>query len=161
MKKLSTLLIICIFSLLTGCMKIDARYSYDNQVDFSTLKTFAWTPGLQESFSRKEYADLYRSTMEEQLLTKGFSLSSKDPDFLIRTLPSDKYSEVYITAYGNVEFHRGRVMIEILDAKTNEIIWEGVVRAYVSKEDNPAEVKDGIYKGVQKLLEGFPPATQK
>ena len=115
-------------------------------------------PGVQESFSSKEYADLYQKVMDTQLSSKDFKLSSIDPDFLIRTSPSKKFSEVYLTMYGEVEFHTGKIVVEILDAKTNKIIWEGIARAYVSEEDKPDEVKRGISKGVEKLMPGFPPS---
>jgi hypothetical protein len=158
MKRLTALFVVCIFGLFAGCMKIDARYSYDNKTNFSTLTTYEWMPGVQESFSSKEYADLYQKVMDTQLSSKGFKLSSIDPDFLIRTSPSKRFSEVYLTMYGEVEFHSGKIVVEILDAKTNKIIWEGIARAYVSEEDKPDEVKRGISIGVEKLMTGFPPS---
>lgn len=158
MKTSTVFFIVCVFGLLVGCMKIDARYSYDNKTNFSILTTYTWMPGVQENFSSKEYADLYQSVMDTQLSLKGFKLSSKDPDFLIRTSPTKRFSEVYLTMSGKIEFHRGKIVVEIIDAKTNKLIWEGTARAYVSQDDKPDEVKRGISKGVEKLMAGFPPS---
>lgn len=158
MKVSTALLILCIFGILAGCMKIEARYSYDNKTNFSTLTTYTWMPGVLESFSSKKYADSFQSLMDTHLSAKGFKLSSDNPDFLIRTQPSKRFTEMYMTTHGQVEFYSSKIVVEILDGKTNKLIWEGTARAYLSQDDTVDEIKRGISKGVEKLMTGFPPS---
>jgi hypothetical protein len=138
-------------------MSVQARYSFDAETDFKSLKTYTWMPGLQERFSDPVNADHYKNAMNAQLASKGFKLTPENPDFLIRTYPSKQYREVYLMNNREIEFHKGILVMDFVDAKSSVVIWEGVAYAFLSEETNPEELKKSIYLGVEKLMRGFPP----
>ena len=161
MKKYSKFLIFCLAGVLTGCYSIQARYSFDSETSFSDLKTYAWMPGVEEGFQIPSNAEHYKNVMNAQLASKGFELNSTNPDFLILTHPSKTYREVYLTAYGEVDFPKTSIGVEFLDADSRETIWEGVTKAFVSVQtDDSATQMKAISKGIEKLLMGFPPVAK-
>ena len=161
MKTYLSVLALCMLGLVSGCMGIQARFSFNNEADFNALKTYAWRSDARESFTDPADAEHYVNAMNAQLASKGFKQVQDSPDFFIHTFPSEKYTDVYLTTHGEVEFFRGRISLQFLDAKTGVMIWEGVAKAYLSEETNPTEVKKAINKGVETLMKGFPPTMGK
>ena len=156
MKTYNALFVFCMFLLMAGCAKVDSRTTYDTQADFEALRTYSWLP-VQESFSAPEYGEFYMVLMNELLTAKGFTLTNENPDFLIRTPKSARYSEVYSTMSGPIDFHEGKMIIEFVDGNTEELIWQGVGGAYFSEKYTPDEVKESIDMTTKELLKKFPP----
>ena len=71
---------------LSSCSSsISARYSYDSDVDYSDINSYAWAAAAPLSFSTPESAEHFVKTMEDMLAAKGFKLDTENPDFLLST----------------------------------------------------------------------------
>jgi hypothetical protein len=157
MKTYNTLFTLCMFFLLGGCANIDARYSYDTHADFTALKTYNWLPDVQKSFSKPEYADYYVKLVNELLTSKGFTLSTDNPNFLIRTPQSSRYVERYLTMSGPLDMHEGKIMIEFLYSSSKDLIWQGVAKVTYS----PEQVNKSIDSATRELFKEFPPSEKR
>ncbi len=162
MKTFITVLAFCLLGLISGCMGVKSRSAINAETDFTALKTYAWMSGLQEKFYNPVYADYYMDAMNSQLTSKGFKLETENPDFLIRTHHTKEHTEKTKTISSvEVEFHKGMIAMEFLDAKSGKVIYGGVAETYLSEESKPNEVKKDIDEVVENLIKGFPPAVQK
>jgi hypothetical protein len=150
-------LAVLITGLFMGCAQIDSRKSYDTQADFSSLKTYSWEPGVEQKFSRPEYGKYFLNLADTILESKGFTKTSNSPDFLIQIPSSDRFKEVYATLHGAVEFFEGKLIIQVRESDTNNLIWEGVARVYFTEKYTAEEVEKGIKDATEELLNSFPP----
>jgi len=157
MKTMMSLLICLLFAVMTGCSGIDSRQSFDTKADFTSLKTYAWSPGVERSFSQPRYGDYFMTVTDKIMESKGFTRSSDSPDFWIEIPPSDRFKEVYSTAHGPVEFHQGKLIIQMREGSSKDLIWEGVAKVLMSEKYTPKEIEDGIQEATEELLKGFPP----
>ncbi len=145
MKTNITVLAFCLLGLISGCMGVKSRSAFNAKTDFTALKTYSWMPGLQGKFYNPVYADYYMEAMNSQLALKGFKLDTKNPDFLIRTHHTKEHTEKTKTiSSGVVEFHKGMIAMEFLDAKSSEVIYESEAETILSEESKPNEVKKDI-----------------
>ncbi|MBW2573001.1 MAG: DUF4136 domain-containing protein [Deltaproteobacteria bacterium] len=160
MKTYLIVLAFCLLGFVSGCTGVKARYAYNVETDFTSFRTYAWVPGVQEKFGNPMVANHYVKAMDSQLASKGFKLDTENPDFLIRTHQAKKFREIFITLYGEKEFQGGKIAMDFVNAESNELIWEGVAEAYLSDVSNPTKVKKSVYQVVEDLLKGFPPAVK-
>jgi hypothetical protein len=75
---------------LGGCSSMEVSSEYEKSVDFSSLKTYSWTPpktkGQGSSSARFQFLDAQvRAAVERELAAKGYEKRSHGtPDFFIR-----------------------------------------------------------------------------
>ena len=62
------------------------------------------------------------------------------------------YSQTY-----NVEYQEGTLIIDILDAKSHELVWRGTGQDYVEEQQSPEEITEGINQAVTGIMSDFPP----
>ena len=151
------LLALLIAGFFMGCAQIDSRKSYDTQADFSLLKTYNWEPGVEQAFTKPEYGKFFLKLADEILESRGFTKTTDSPDFLIKIPSSARFKEVYATIHGPVELFEGKLIIQVRDSNSNNLIWEGVARAYFSEKYTAEEVEKGIKDATEELLNSFPP----
>lgn len=162
MKTYLTVFAFCFLGLISGCMGVKSSSAINVKTDFTALKTYSWMPGLQEKFYNPVYADYYMDSMNSQLSSKGYKLNTDNPDFLIRTHHTKEHTDKTKTiSYGEVEFHKGMIAMECIDATSGEVIYEGAAETYLSEESKPDEVKKDIEEVAENLMNDFPPAVQK
>jgi predicted DsbA family dithiol-disulfide isomerase len=155
------ILALMLAAILSGCStKIEARYSYNSQTDFSSLKSYAWVQeDMTTKFSTPESAKYYESTMENVLAKKGFNLNPDAPDFLIKTFNAYNYVEKYISVYGNVEFPKSMLRINFLNPSSKEVIYESAAYAIIDEKATQETKNAAIDKTVEALLIEFPPGS--
>ncbi len=56
------------------------------------------------------------------------------------------------------EYLEGTLILDIIDAQTNEIIWRGSASKALDQDPDPDKVRMYVNKAVEKILEKFPPA---
>lgn len=121
-----------------------------------------------------------RSLVEEQLARKGFQKAvGTDPDFRVSylavakfdlsksgidagaagygaRLPDGHWRPFYDRpdAYSYALVRQGSLAIDILDAKTNALVWRGTARQTFEK---PQQVQKKLGKVVEKIMRKFPP----
>jgi hypothetical protein len=63
------------------------------------------------------------------------------------------------TTYNTYEYKDGSLIIDIVDAKTNKMIWEGVGNKDIDKA--PKNPEEAIAKAVASIMANFPPGAGK
>ena len=148
-------------------------YDYDRSADFSTLKTYSWTSGLNlpDELNHKRIV----SAIEAQLAAKGLTraASSGDADVLVAyhaRLDRDvqfnaSSSGLGAPRFGNrtgsaraEEIVNGTVVVDMIDARTQATLWRGIARKEVDPKASPEKRDREVNKAVEKLFKKFPPA---
>ncbi len=182
MKKLSVLIAAAAIAL-ASCTPLTVNVDYDHSKDFSAMKTFALYQHANRSVSELNQERLV-AAVRDQLKAKGYAEVAENPDFLINinTIVKDKKSvsaNTDIYGYGgfyrpygywgggmgmasanttfNVEDYKdGSVIVDMVDAKTNQLFWEGVGNSEI---DSPLSDPDKqIAAAVAKILATYPAA---
>jgi hypothetical protein len=154
---------------------------YDRSVNFSSYKTFSlYYLFTSRTISELNEERIWNS-LKAELIKKGYVENNSNPDFVVNAVSSvknKKYVTANSTAYGYGGIYRpyayrggtvmatgsttlqasnykeGALMIDIIDAKTEKLIWEGSGNAeFEKKPKNPNEV---IQHVISKILADFP-----
>ena len=150
---------------------------YDSSIDFNSYKSFKIVEvdpgesGLSELNLRRIV-----NAVNTEMNGKGFSLSDNpDIEVHLHGLVKDKVSADVRTDYYNLGYYRrgfgygvtgnstvdidqyqeGTLVIDLVDAKSDELVWQGLGTARLNEE--PKNREERINKAVAKILEGFPP----
>ena len=148
------------------------RTDYDKNADFTKFKTFAFregtpapTPFVQQRIE---------AAIASELEARGMTRASGDPDLLVFThtqVSTEKVVDVdhfgYRGYYGwrgasgstsvNVrEIPVGTVMVDLVNAKPNEIAWRGIAQDTLSTNPTPEKSEKRIQKAMAKLFKKYP-----
>lgn len=58
--------------------------------------------------------------------------------------------------YTQEKYEAGTVVVDMVDARTKQLIWRGSVQNAIS---NPAHIKNQLAKEIQRIVERFPQRT--
>jgi hypothetical protein len=172
--------LVVVLSLLVflGCSSISVSSDFNESTDFSELKTFAWMLKTAEGDIDLGGANLLaRERIEDaiaaELANKGYTeIIAGNADFhvtyFVRTEERIQvqpmggplvrpywgmgmgYAEVY-------QYEEGTLIIDLLDAKQQHIIWRGVAKGVVDWRGSTGGQTQLISEAVQKILAQFPP----
>ena len=135
------------------------------------MKTFKWIEGTpaKDPLVEKEI----RAAVERELIVKGLKEVRESPDVYVLTHASvETERQVDITEYGYWEsyntwgkdaidpdefykFEIGTVMVDILEAETERLIWRGTCGGAVAKKPDKRDRQ--IQIGAEKMFRKFPP----
>ena len=161
--------------LLGSCSSIKVNSDYDQSVDFSQYKTYAFH---KRGVDRVEISGLDKkrilNAIDTELSKKGM-IKSDNPDLLVNIFTKEREridvnqynagwgygwgygwnpylwgGRTYVSSY--VE---GTLYIDLIDAKKKELIWEGEGVGYLTENRERKEIK--INEFVAKILAQFPP----
>jgi hypothetical protein len=62
------------------------------------------------------------------------------------------YTDTYVR-----EYKQGTLILDVVDARTDELVWRGTAQAEVSMSDDSEKRERRIQLAVEKLLRDFPP----
>jgi len=159
-------------------MHIETQHADD--VDFSKYKTWNWLP---EGAARETDVRLsdpvvvarIRRAIETELMMQGFRRDAASPDFVVKyhTALEDHMSESAVdNAYESAQYERydqnwtyqyatawqqGTLLIDILDAQSNELVWRGSAQAEIDTNAPDDEKDKRVDEAVHKMLKEFPP----
>ena len=159
---------------------LNVNSDYDKNVDFTKYKTFA----LFKSDSSQTISQLNQQRIAEairnEMIKKGLQESTSNPDVLVNSVAVFKdrtsvsstnygYGGVYRpyywgggVGYTNYDVHHykdGSLIIDVIDASTNKLIWQGIGNKEI---DGPIKDPDTkIPKAISMIMEGFPPGKAK
>ncbi|WP_428224545.1 DUF4136 domain-containing protein [Flavobacterium sp.] len=168
-----TIQLLAFFSvfILAGCSSVYVNTDYDKRANFSQYKTFAY---LKSGIDKAEISDLDKRrilyALDEALASKGFT-KSENADILISFFTKERERVDYYNNWGwNMGWNpwwggfnysmpitstEGTLIIDVIDAKTKELIWQGKGSGYLTQD---VERKDArIKEFVSKILEKYPP----
>ncbi len=158
------------FVFLAGCSSIKVQTNYDDTVDFAPYKTFAFH---EESIqvegtlaSRVAVVRAIKDEIENELTSDGYQESKDSPDFLVAFHASviDPVSVNYnpgrYSAWGSgasmiQTVSEGTLIVDIIDAGSNELVWRGTASGAVERGSDKASEK--IHDAVHKIMAKFPP----
>ena len=144
------------------------KWDYEPQADYAGLKTYNWLePKIGEGIEQIVVDDI-KSTANEQLAEKGYELVTDSPDFSIALHLDIKSQISYRTYTGGatiggpstiqqIHYEEGRVLLDILDNASMQLIWRGSIKAEVIRDPTATERKNRINAAVKQILSKFPP----
>ena len=165
-------------ALLGACSSYQVTYDYDVTASYGRYKTFDYYTSKKGTGGTTSLMDKrVRAAVEQELKAKGFAMETKaDPDFLVTYYPIVKNRKVRTTVrsgwgwgyrplYGGVgvsssqvrNYKEGTIVIEIVDFKTNQMIWQGAAAGALTGLENPEDANEVVPKAVRDILAKFPP----
>jgi hypothetical protein len=185
MRRLSptTALALALVGLAAGTMvfAVTVKSDYDKKADFSHYKTFAFKKGTDAPtpFAQERIT----TAIGNELKARGMS-QSESPDLFVYShvkVSTEKRVDVTSFGYGGypgwggwggsfgtssavvTDVPMGTLMVDLVDAKTNELVWRGLASDTLLTNPTPEKSEKRINKGVAKLFTKYPvaPASQK
>lgn len=177
MKSLAILPILFLF-MLNSCSTVKVVSDYDKNVNFGSYNSFAfYKPGIDKA----KISDLDKKRIlrfiDAGLATKGMT-KSETPDLLLSFFTKEReridvYNDYYGYGwgwnpywyggyYGNTvsSTTEGTLFIDFIDAKTNELVWQGMGTANLI--NSSVEKKEArIHEIVNQILAQYPPGSEK
>jgi hypothetical protein len=169
MKTLKLLSLIILIAL-SSCSTVRVNADYDKKVSFTNYKSYAY---LKSGIDKAEISDLDKkrilNAIDEIMPTKGLSKSGT-PDVLISIFTKERervdvyqnygfgwgWNPYWGMGYSNVTTTpEGTLFIDIIDAKTKELIWQGEGSGFLTKNTEKKDAR--IKEFVLKILEQYPP----
>lgn len=162
-----------------GCASMTVSSHFARGLDFTQYRTFGWGPpdALPTGDPRLDkdpfFQDQVQGAIEKQLASKGFKsvAAAEPPDLLIhyhasirQRIDVNRTDQEYGYCAGDgcaipiVGFEAGTLVLDIVDRRTNRVIWRGW--AQDSLDDTLVdrdEMRRRIGRAVSKMLARFPP----
>jgi len=189
MKKFFLFWSISIF--LSNCSSIKVYSDFDNDIDFSNYKTFAY---FRPEIDKVDISDLDKRrilrALDKEMNLKGLS-KSETPDLLIGFTTKAK-DKIYVTNYNNFSWGwgwgwgfnpwfwgspgfntvstktEGTLYVNIIDATTKQLVWQGKGRGGIDENTKNRDerislfVKEIVEKGyINDKLGHFPLKIEK
>jgi hypothetical protein len=169
-------------SIAVGCATLAVDYDYDTTYDFAKLKTYGWMPSPAGGQVDDLVEKRFKQTVSTQLEAKGYSPAAESPDFLVALQGTRKAVDagsvgvgtsigIPVGSRGSMSVgvgkskqrvkQEGTLTLNVLDAKTNAIIWEGTASAEIQPKSSPEEQQQRINQVVAELLAHFPPQVKQ
>ncbi|MCU4188960.1 DUF4136 domain-containing protein [Flavobacterium sp. HXWNR29] len=164
------LLSVLFIATLASCSSVRVNADYDKKATFTNYKTYAY---LKSGVDKAEISDLDKKrilySIDEVMATKGFS-KSENPDVLISIFTKERervdiyqnygfgwgWNPWWSMGYSNVTTTpEGTLFIDVIDAKTKELVWQGEGSGYLTKNTDKKDAR--IKEFVSKILEQYPP----
>lgn len=189
MKKILISFILLLSVPLVSCSTIQVSEDFDPSTDFSSLKTFAWQSTEQEKtgdirIDNPLLDKRIRESVNRSLSEKGFQTSDQSGhDFYVaykmtiqRRIESDNVSTgigvgfgtygrrggVGISTGGSVnEYDEALIVIDIINAEDNELLWRGTSTSRVSQHSTPEKTTEAINENIEKIMAQFPPGKKQ
>lgn len=165
---------VALFLTATGCgasltKDIQLESVASEKVDFAGLKTYAWFGGLglvrdtTGTWSPKglDVTAELKFLIDRELRERGYTETTDRPDFYVGFLVAanvDQLSAVEkrggkVGALGSGE---GALIVELIDAASEQTIWVGVATAEVETERSADETRKRLEYGVEELIGRVP-----
>lgn len=174
--KFLPLLLLFVFA---SCSTVRVATDYDKEVNFNQYNSFAFfKPGIDKA----EISDLDKKrilrAIESELMAKGMS-KSETPSLLVSIFTKERQRvDVYNNNFGygwgwspwyyggysggsNVSHTtEGTLYIDLIDAKTNNLVWQGMGNADLIS-GNMEKKEKRIREIVMEILAEYPPGSKK
>jgi hypothetical protein len=167
--------------LVLACASIRVGHDYDPEVDFSGFRTYGWLTGPEGQggnllVDNELIGRRIRAAVDDHLGAQGYSLAAGgSPDFMVGYhLSTEKKVSVttvddfygYDPYWGPAgrretrvrEYDVGTLVIDVVKASSNELVWRGWGKARLSKQElTPDESTKAAREAVGAILAQFPP----
>ena len=185
MRKLKIVIFLTVLALFAGCSGIEISQDYSTTANFSNLKTFDWYLAKQKKTGDLRVDNplldsRIRKAVDRSLAQKGYKrIFRGTPDFyvgynyaILTRIRSERVRTGIGFGFGGSgsfgaigigtgneirEYDEGMWIIDITDAKKNELLWRGTGTRRVSRHTDPKETTKKVNQTVEKILAQFPP----
>jgi hypothetical protein len=172
--------------LVTGCGSLGVKTARVNDLSHRHYATFNFkTPGRQfdpEIFSPENQQRVQQAIRSE--LTQHGLRESSQPDLLVGfylrirskqfdldhpTAEGDSLADIMNSYYGfvtgagkslnqqkTIRYREGTLVVYLVDAKTNEIVWQGIAKGAIHPKDSEDKIEHRIKEAAESLFKKFP-----
>ena len=157
------------------------QIQWNESYDFASVRSFAWKPATGESLERTDpfLHEHIINTIQFYLSDGGLTEVQSDPDVIVTyygatqtelRLQSDTYGYGW-GGYGGpgwgyygypgigpvstttraVEYSRGTLVVDIVSAADNQLVWRGAVNEIVIS-DNPKKMQKNVTKAIERMV---------
>ena len=163
---------------------LNVSSDYDRSANFSTYKTFS----LYYLISNKNVNELNENriwnSIRAEMMKKGYKENDQQPDIILNAVSVVKnrnsvsatttgygYGGAYrpygyragmatgTTTFQKNSYKEGSLVIDVIDFKTNKLIWQGTGSAEFEKA--PKNPDEAVTNAVTKILANFPHGIEK
>ena len=160
-----------------ACATPQVDVTYEEDADFSALKTYAWYPrttqveGDRAAALPPDFPEVVRPKIESTLREKGYAkVAPRSADFLVlyhlsleRKIDTEMLAgalsgsewEIHRPTEHTIEYDEGTLIIDVLDTHSHRLVWRGRARRNLHREARPHEVEESV----SKVLARFPPGS--
>jgi len=179
MKALKFIPLLLLFAFVASCSSVRVATDYDRKADFNSYNTFAfYKPGIDKA----EINDLDKKrilrAIDAELAAKGLS-KNKSADLLVSIFTKENervdvynnnfgygwgWNPWYYGGYSGNTVSRsteGSLYIDLIDAKTNELVWQGIGSARLITSGNIDDKEERIREIVNEILAEYPPGAMQ
>jgi hypothetical protein len=158
--------------LLAACSSVSTNYDYDMSYDFSKLRTYRWADIPSKADANPLVVQRVGSAVEAQLKEKGYLMAEGTPSFLVASYVG-KHNKIQVNDWGYgygprgrwyggggldvYEYEQGSLIVDIVDAKTRQLIWRGTATTVIDPSATPEQRTEKINEAVAKMFKDFPP----
>jgi Domain of unknown function (DUF4136) len=159
-----------------ACASPKVGYDFDRNANFARYHTYAWI-NKDATGDRRLDSSLVdariRTAIETQLRAKGYTVAvNRDPEFLVayhvgmkdlmkgastQNYIGDRVHGTYTTISDIQPYNEGTLLIDIVDAGSQQLVWQASVQAEVDQGLGPRERDERISSVVRAMLAHFPP----
>lgn len=156
-------------------------YDYNKSSNFASFKTYAQKDGTK--VGQPLIDDRIVAAIDTELAAKGLTKSESNPDVIVvyhMAFDQEKDISTYSSGYGggygpygygwggmggttstqvrNILI--GTLVIDIADAKANQMAWRGMATKEVNPQNNPEKRDKSISNAVKKIFKNYPPKVK-
>ena len=165
--------------LTAACATIDVNVDYDASAEFSSYRSYGLLPEPPATGNLRADSPLLhqriRMAIGKQLELQGY-VAAADPQMLVgyhvstrqkldvRTVNSHGYSHwrrgrgrSVMTTTEVSEYEQGTLVIDIVDAARNTLVWRGAGEARLRSDPKPEQTSQRVREAVAEILGRFPP----
>jgi hypothetical protein len=176
--KFSIVCILVIFISFSCSSSIKIKTEYDKTTNFKNYHSFKFLEDESKESLRTVNVSIKRvieNAIAYELRSRGI-IDSNNPDLLLyyQTMSRTKsnvagYSDYYNKRYNMglptstdqaylYEYEEGKLIIDIIDAREDRLVWQGIARKALKNEEG--DIENIINKAVEKLFNDFPVEIQ-
>jgi hypothetical protein len=159
-------------------------YDYNKAANFAAFKTYAHKDGTK--VGQPLIDDRIVAAIDTEMAAKGLTKSEANPDvFVVYHMAFDKQKDIstYSSGYGGGygpygwgwgggwaggttttqvrDILVGTLVVDIADAKKNELAWRGIATKEVNTQANPEKRDKSISNAMKKVFKNYPPKQKK
>jgi hypothetical protein len=173
----------------TACATQTPNYDYLSSADFGKYESYAWatvdTESKENHRSKNQLVDKrIIDAVDDSLVAKGLQKVSDSPDLLINyhvsvseqeqqqsrgrvSIGTSSYGRgssvgfaVSVPVGGTRTYQEGTLVIDIMDAKSKDLLWQGWGSRTVRQNTDPERLTALINEVVAEILANYPPAKK-
>jgi hypothetical protein len=176
MKKLKFAPLLLLVLIITSCSTVRVVSDYDREANFDQYSSYAfYKPGIDKA----EISDLDKKrilrAIDAELSAKGLN-KGESPDLLVSIFTKERERvDVYNNNFGwgwgwNPWWYggwgntvststEGSLYVDLIDTKTNELVWQGVGTARLITSGNIDKKEERIREIVREIMMQYPPGA--